>query len=141
MELPTIFETVMETVTYAWWSPVPYVSQVLVHSGIALTAEQRKVKPAPIELVAYRITQPDGHTYTTVGAPGKYEKEQNAQVEVIGSTTINQRSDGVSTVRAIDNAAKRLGGQGVIVTDDIYKQISGARTTDVFQLSNQDEDN
>lgn len=141
LELPTIFESVVESVTYTWWSPVPYVSQVLVHSGIIMTEEQRQVKPAPIQLVAYRITQPDGQTYTTVGAPGKYEKEQNAQVEVIGSTTINQRSDGVSTVRAIDNAAKRLGGQGVIVTDDIYKQISGARTTDVFQISEQEDGN
>jgi hypothetical protein len=136
MELPTIFENVNETVTVAWWSPVPTVSRVLTHSSVApgLTTEQRRVQPTPIQLVAYRITQPDGHSYTTVGAPGKYDSVNNATVEVIGNTTINQRADGSSTARAIDIAAKRLGGRDAIIGDDVYRQIAHSRTTDALQL-------
>lgn len=137
MQLPTIYEKVNETVTIRWNSPVPEVQRQVTYSSIndGLTAQQRTIKPAPIQLVAYRITQPDGHTYTTVGAPGKYEKPGDARVEVIGSTTINQRADGASTTRAIDEAAKRIGGRGTVITDDVYKQIAHARTSDALSLT------
>jgi len=137
MQLPTIYEKVNETVTIRWNSPVPEVQRQTVYSSVndGLTAAQKTIKPAPIQLVAYRITQPDGHTYTTVGAPGKYEKTGDARVEVIGSTTINQRADGASTTRAIDEAAKKIGGARTLITDDVYKQIVHARTSDALSLT------
>lgn len=125
LDLPTIFEYQLETITYAWWSPVPSVSRVTLWTY----QEPTTVTPAPINLVAYRITLPDGHTYTTVGAPGSYDTATGMTVEVIGETTVNQRSDGVSTVRAIDRAARSIGGSDVIITDDAYRQIGKSANT------------
>ena len=134
MTLPTIYEKINEVVTIRWNSPVPSVSQTLVHKGVVLAPGQAAVKPVPIQLVAYRITQPDGHSYTTVGAPGKYERTGDARVEVIGQATVNQLADGLATTRAIDAAAKKLGGAGTVITDDVYKQVANARTSDAMQI-------
>jgi hypothetical protein len=127
LNLPTIFEYRAETVTIDWAGSVVGYDTTPTYRNNIVPAAKITVTPAPVNLILYKVTLPNGRSYTTVGSPGTYDtNEEPGTVQVLGSAQVQQ--SGSSTLNAVRQAATRLGGQGVQITDDVYKQIAYTTT-------------